>query len=73
MMITSLSIITRRCEIKTTSLNSLVDSSEFSAASHRTRIDIDALRTPSTKDKYIQSLTKFFNFLDYQGTKEENA
>ena len=32
-----------------------------------------ALKAPATKDKYIQRLTKFLDFLGYQGTKEEKA
>ena len=32
-----------------------------------------ALKAPATKEKYIQRLTKFLDFLDYQGTTEEKA
>jgi hypothetical protein len=32
-----------------------------------------ALKAPATKDKYIQRLTKFLDFLGYAGTKEEKA
>ena len=32
-----------------------------------------ALKAPATRDKYIQRLTKFLNFLGFQGTKEEEA
>jgi hypothetical protein len=32
-----------------------------------------ALKAPATKDKYIQWLTKFLDFLGYQGTKKEKA
>ena len=32
-----------------------------------------ALKAPATRDKYIQRLTKFLDFLGYQGTKEEKA
>jgi integrase len=32
-----------------------------------------ALKAPATKEKYIQRLTKFLDFLGYQGTKEEKA
>jgi hypothetical protein len=32
-----------------------------------------ALKAPATKEKYIQRLIQFLNFLGYQGTKEEKA
>jgi hypothetical protein len=32
-----------------------------------------ALKAPSTRDKYIQRLIKFLDFLGYTGTKEEKA
>jgi hypothetical protein len=32
-----------------------------------------ALKAPATRDKYIQRLTKFLNFLGYTGTKEVKA
>jgi hypothetical protein len=32
-----------------------------------------ALKAPSTKEKYIQRLTKFVDYLDYQGRTEEKA
>lgn len=32
-----------------------------------------ALKAPATRDKYIQRLTKFLNFLWYTGTKEIKA
>jgi hypothetical protein len=32
-----------------------------------------ALKAPATRDKYIQRLTKFLDFLGYKGTKEEKA
>ena len=32
-----------------------------------------ALKAPATKEKYIRRLTKFLDFLGYQGTKEEKA
>ncbi len=32
-----------------------------------------ALKAPATRDKYIQRLTKFLDFLGYIGTKEEKA
>jgi hypothetical protein len=32
-----------------------------------------ALKAPATKDKYIQRLSKFLDYLGYQGTKEEKA
>jgi hypothetical protein len=32
-----------------------------------------ALKAPATKDKYIQRLIRFLDFLGYQGTKEEKA
>jgi hypothetical protein len=32
-----------------------------------------ALKAPATKEKYIQRLIKFLDFLGYQGTKEEKA
>jgi integrase len=32
-----------------------------------------ALKAPATKDKYIQRLTKFLDFLGYEGTSEEKA
>jgi hypothetical protein len=32
-----------------------------------------ALKAPATKEKYVQRLTKFLDFLGYQGTKEEKA
>jgi hypothetical protein len=32
-----------------------------------------ALKAPATKDKYIQRLMKFLDFLGYTGTKEEKA
>jgi hypothetical protein len=32
-----------------------------------------ALKAPRTKEKYIQRLIKFLDFLGYQGTKEEKA
>jgi transcription initiation factor TFIIIB Brf1 subunit/transcription initiation factor TFIIB len=32
-----------------------------------------ALKAPVTKEKYIQRLIKFLDFLGYQGTKEEKA
>jgi integrase len=32
-----------------------------------------ALKAPATKEKYIQRLVKFLDFLGYQGTKEEKA
>ena len=32
-----------------------------------------ALKAPATRDKYIQRLTKFLDFLGYAGTKEEKA
>jgi hypothetical protein len=32
-----------------------------------------ALKAPQTKEKYIQRLIKFLDFLGYQGTKEEKA
>jgi len=31
------------------------------------------LKAPATKDKYIQSLTRFLDFLGYAGTREEKA
>ena len=31
------------------------------------------LKAACTSDKYIQRLTKFLNFLEYAGTKEEKA
>jgi hypothetical protein len=32
-----------------------------------------ALKAPATKEKYIQRLIQYLNFLGYQGTKEETA
>jgi hypothetical protein len=32
-----------------------------------------ALKAPATRDKYIQRLTKFLDFLGYMGTREEKA
>jgi hypothetical protein len=32
-----------------------------------------ALKAPSARDKHIQRLTKFLDFLGYTGTKEEKA
>jgi hypothetical protein len=32
-----------------------------------------ALKAPATKEKYIQRLTKFFDFMVYQGTTEHKA
>jgi integrase len=32
-----------------------------------------ALKAPATRDKYIQRLMKFLDFLGFQGTKEEKA
>jgi hypothetical protein len=32
-----------------------------------------ALKAPATEEKYIQRLTKFLDFLSYQGTTEEKA
>jgi hypothetical protein len=32
-----------------------------------------ALKAPATKEKYIQRLVKFLDFLGYQGTKEDKA
>jgi hypothetical protein len=32
-----------------------------------------ALKAPATKDKYIERLIKFLDFLRYVGAKEENA
>jgi hypothetical protein len=32
-----------------------------------------ALKAPATKEKYIQRLIKFLDFLGYEGTKEEKA
>ena len=32
-----------------------------------------ALKPPATKEKYIQRLIKFLDFLGYQGTKEEKV
>src|SRR5687767_12188748 len=32
-----------------------------------------ALKAPATRDKYIERLTKFLDFLGYAGTKEEKA
>ena len=32
-----------------------------------------ALKAPATKDKYIERLTKFIDYLGYVGTKEEKA
>ncbi len=32
-----------------------------------------ALKAPATKEKYVQWLTKFLNFLGYKGTREEKA
>jgi hypothetical protein len=32
-----------------------------------------ALKAPATRDKYIQRITKFLDFLGYAGTKEEKA
>jgi hypothetical protein len=32
-----------------------------------------ALKAPATKDKYIQRLTKFLDFLGYTATKEDKA
>jgi hypothetical protein len=32
-----------------------------------------ALKAPATKEKYVQRLIKFLDFLGYQGTKEEKA
>jgi hypothetical protein len=34
---------------------------------------IYALKAPATKEKYIQRLTKFLDFLGYEGSKEEKA
>jgi hypothetical protein len=31
------------------------------------------LKAPATKDKYIQRLTKFLDFLGHEGTREEKA
>ena len=32
-----------------------------------------ALKAPATRDKYIQRLTKFLDFLGYTGTKEDKT
>jgi hypothetical protein len=32
-----------------------------------------ALEAPATKDKYIQRLSKFLDYLGYQGTREQKA
>jgi hypothetical protein len=32
-----------------------------------------AVKAPATRDKYILRLTKFLDFLSYQGTKEDKA
>ena len=32
-----------------------------------------ALKAPATRDKYIQRLEKFLDFLGYKGTKEEKT
>ena len=34
---------------------------------------LHALKAPSTREKYIQRLTKFLDFLGYTGKKEEKA
>ena len=36
-------------------------------------LSLYALKAPATKEKYIRRLTKFLDFLGYQGTKEEKA
>jgi pyocin large subunit-like protein len=36
-------------------------------------LSLYALKAPATKDKYIQRLIKFLDFLGCQGTKEEKA
>ena len=46
---------------------------ETMAATDTWMLFLYALKAPATRDKYIQRLTKFLDFLGYTGTKEEKA
>ena len=55
----------------TTTANSIT--LETMAATDPWMLFLYALKAPATRDKYIQRLTKFLDFLGYVGAKEERA
>jgi hypothetical protein len=64
--------------VTTTSSNSgssddLSPTTIFATSTDPWMLFVYALKAPATKEKYIQRLTKFLDFLGYQGTKEEKA
>ena len=46
---------------------------EMTTATDPWMLFLYALKAPATKEKYIQRLLKFLDFLGYQGTKKEKA
>ena len=62
-------------EAEHTTKSSIIISSSLQTATTTDpwMIFLYALKAPATRDKYIQRLTKFLDFLGYQGTKEEKA
>ena len=46
---------------------------EMTTATDPWMLFLYAPKAPATKEKYIQRLIKFLDFLGYQGTKEEKA
>jgi hypothetical protein len=62
-------------EIEITTTSSGRDSNPMttSTATDPSMLFLYALKAPATKEKYVQRLIKFLDFLGYQGTKEKKA
>ena len=58
---------------KQTTTSSTIITLETMEATDPWMLFLYALKAPATRDKYIQRLTKFLDFLGYIGTKEEKA
>jgi hypothetical protein len=56
---------------KQTTTSSTIITLETMEATDPWMLFLYALKAPATRDKYIQRLTKFLDFLGYIGTKEE--
>lgn len=58
---------------KQTTVTTTHNSLEAMGATDPWTLFLYALKAPATKDKYIQRLTRFLDFLGYAGTREKKA
>jgi integrase len=60
-------------QVPTTTTTTRTTTMELTTASDPWMLFLYALKAPATKEKYIQRLIKFLDFLGYRGTKQEKA